>query len=360
MRIFARNHKGRFSMKYNNPALVLSALAMLGTIGTSGAANAADFAQTTAAQQFSVTHGFAQSALSMQRRVAPGTAAGVTSGLIGGLCAGPCALQSLSRRANELRATGSGWSLNVSADGSAARFEDLAVQRQGPALAKDPSQALTAARLEGSDRAVIASKLRSVIVLGPQEELVPVRTDYLIAGMQNVKTNAVVRSVIANRIVFGRRLHGVAVVGGGSTVTLTFANNGALESWRYDWPRYQAAASQTIVNVTQIVQRIKSVIGARKVAGRVPSNARQISGKIQANAPIGKPGAALQKLECGHFDPGVAARSASALVQPGCLYHVVARDSDGFRQGFAGAVPAGVAFTRDAGWIETSILPSRP
>jgi hypothetical protein len=347
-------------MKYNHSAPLLAALAMFGTIGMSGIANAADFPQTTATQQFSITHGFVQTALSTQRRVAPGTASSATNALIGGLCAGGCIRQSASGDANELRATGKTWALNVSRDGSAARFEDFAVQRQAPALAKDPSQALTAATLEVSGRAVIASRLRAAIVLGPQEDLVPVRTDYLITGMQNVKTHAVVRSVIANRIVFGRRLRGVPVVGGGSTVTITFANNGALESWRYDWPRYQAAAPQSLVNVAQIVERVNSVIGARKVAGRAPSNARQMGGKIQANAPIGKPGVALQKLECGYFDPGVAARVATAPVQPGCVYHVVARDSDGFRQGYAGAVPAGVAFTRDAGWAETAIVPSRP
>jgi hypothetical protein len=202
--------------------------------------------------------------------------------------------------------------------------------------------------------------LRAAIVLGPQEQLIPVRTEYLITGVQNLKTHAIVRSVIANRIVFGRRVRGVAVVGGGSTVTLTFANNGALEALRYDWPRYGASTAQSLLNVSQIVQRVKSVIGARKAAAALPSNATKISAKIQANVALGKPGAALQKLECGYFDPGVTIRAASSPVQPGCVYHVVVRDSDGFRQGFAGAVPAGVAFARDASWTETSILSSRP
>jgi hypothetical protein len=165
--------------------------------------------------------------------------------------------------------------------------------------------------------------------------------------------------VLANRIVFGRRLAGVPIVGGGSTVVLTFANNGALESLRYDWPLYRASAVQPLVSVPQIVQRINTVIAARKTAAAFPPNARQISAKIQANAPVGRPGTALQMLECGYFDPGVAASAARSTVQPGCVYHVVRSDGDGMRQGFAGAVPAGVAFTRDAGWLESLILQQR-
>ncbi len=348
-------------MKNSPSVLTLGALALAATIGTSGIAGAAEFPQALAAQQFSIAHGFAQTTLTPQRRLAASPAASVTNALLATV-SGASAGRGLARQAGgQLRAAGTGWSLNVSPDGTAARFENLAVQRQRLALAKDPAFKLTPAALEASGRAVIASTLRSAIVLGPQEELVPLRTDYLIAGLQNVKTRAIVHSVLANRITFGRRLRGVGIVGGGSTVTLTFANNGALESWRYDWPRYQAASStpQAVVGVPQIVARINTVIRARKSSARIPANARQISGRIQANVPLGKPAAALQKLECGYFDPGAAAASTSSLVQPGCVYHVVARDRDGFRQGYAGAVPAGARFTRDASWAESSILPTR-
>jgi hypothetical protein len=115
----------------------------------------------------------------------------------------------------------------------------------------------------------------------------------------------------------------VPVVGGGSTVVLTFANNGALESLRYDWPVYRATAIQRLVDAPQIAQRINAVLAARKTTAALPANARQISNNIQANVAVGKPGTALQKLECGYFDPGVAARTASATIQPGCVYHVV-------------------------------------
>lgn len=351
-------------MQNHFAARIAAAVALVGTVASIAAtasATAAELPASTAAAAFSINHGFAQTSLSAQRRLAAGAAADVSTALIRNACGARCAQQAVTRRPGALRISGSDWSLDVSADGTAARFADLAVLRGRFAQGRDVARKLPATTLESTGRAIIASKLSSAIVLGAYDELVPLRTDYLIAGLQNVKTHVVTRSVIANRITFGRRLRGVPVVGGGSTVSLTFANSGALESWRYDWPRYAAAsaASQPLVNVRTIVQRVNRVLLARRSDGRTPAGARSISGKIQANAPSGKAGAALQKLECGYFDPGIGGSAATGLVQPGCVYHVVARDADGFRQGYAGAVPGGASFTRDPGWVESAIIPSR-
>jgi hypothetical protein len=50
------------------------------------------------------------------------------------------------------------------------------------------------------------------------------------ATMQSVQTICMVTcSVAANRVVFGRTLNGVLVVGNGSTVVVTFANDGSME-----------------------------------------------------------------------------------------------------------------------------------
>ena len=57
-----------------------------------------------------------------------------------------------------------------------------------------------------------------MIVLGPDEELVPVRTDYRIEVGQDLTTGEVLESVVANRIVFGRTLEGVPVFDGGNYV----------------------------------------------------------------------------------------------------------------------------------------------
>jgi hypothetical protein len=273
------------------------------------------------------------------------------------LCSAPCA-SAAATPGTAVRVANDHWSLDVAADGSAARFRDADVEARAHATGRDVSQRLSASALEEAGKAFIASRLASVIVLAPGEEVVPVSTDYRIDAGLDLTTGEATKAVVANRIVFGRTLQGVPVVGGGSTVVVTFANDGSVEGFQYDWPEYGTANSQTVADHAEIVQRLQRVIGARSGAAapafRATSAAREDA--FSSNPFRLAQDTSLQTLECGYYDPGAAARDTSAPVQAGCIYHAVFQDKQGTRRGFAGAVPAGAAIEPDESWKETLLL----
>jgi hypothetical protein len=139
------------------------------------------------------------------------------------------------------------------------------------------------------------------------------------------------------------------VVGDGSKVILTFANDGSLESFHYDWPTYQTAAAQDVVAADEVLSRVQRVVSVRRGA------AAPVARVAGSEYPVVlDPSTQLEALECGYYDPG-SGRS-SQPIQPGCTYRAVSQDARGMRLGFAGAIPAAVAFDGDASWPETRIL----
>jgi hypothetical protein len=156
-----------------------------------------------------------------------------------------------------------------------------------------------------------------------------------------------------------RTLNGVPVVGNGSTVILTFSNDGSLESFHYDWPAYQAAGeSQTVVDAGGILSRVQKVVSAR-TGVPAPTSGVVLPSRDRAAAPVElNPNAQLQTLDCGYVDAGSWARQTQSI-QPGCTYLAVSQDPGGARAGYAGAVPAGAQFTLDPAWHETQILGSK-
>jgi hypothetical protein len=335
---------------------VVGATFVFGTVLGTDDAYGEDFPQASEAARTSITQGFKQRSLPLLRRVGAGEPDVVSAGLVENLCPSPCSPPSTRSPGNMLQVIGTNWSLQVLGDGTAARFRDLGVGKRAHTLAKDLSRKTSAPALERTGREFIAAKLASVIVLGPEEELVPVRIDYRVEGIQNVKTRETTHSVVANRIVFGRTLRGIPIVGGGSTVILTFANDGSLESFQYDWPKYQIANMRPVVSIEEILERMQRVIGFRMgiptstFLARLPPTAVPPSGiELSKNTQ-------LKSLECGYYDPGFGARDANAPVQPGCVYHVVSKSEDGIRSAFSGAVPAATRIEPDATWPEADML----
>ena len=220
-------------------------------------------------------------------------------------------------------------SLTVSSDATAAYFRDPSVEAKAHTLAKPVEQKMSMTSLEQAGRSFIAAHLADVITLGPGEQLVPLSTDYRIEGEQNLATNEIKRNVAANRVVFGRTINGVTVVGNGSMVVVTFANDGSVESFHYDWPKYEVdlGTPQSMAPASTLLTRVQEVV---------------------------KPDTKLQTLQCGYYDPG--ASSGYAQVQPGCLYHAVYTDSTGAREGYSGAVPGGLQFEADTKWPESRLL----
>jgi hypothetical protein len=342
------------AMKNKSLSLAANAVLAASVMIAGSAVRAEELPQTKAHQQFSATQGFREPALAELHRSGAVDQNKVSSALIEKLRPGS-AYQS-SKQDSKLHITGKEWSLDVTADGSAAEYQDHAVEARAHSLGKPVSEKMSAAELERKGRAFIASKLASQIVLGADEELIPVRADYRTEGGQDLATGEITHAVVANRIVFGRTLNGVAVVGSGSKVILTFTNDGSLESFRYDWPKYQTASSQKVVDAGEILSRVQKVIGARNGVTAPTSGVTVPSSEGEAYPVELTPNTKLQALECGYYDAGSFATHAAQSVQPGCTYLAVSQDSNGLRQGYAGAVPAGQRFEQDAAWLETQIL----
>ena len=316
-------------------------------------ASAEDLPQTKAHQQLSVTRGFAQSDLAVLHRNNTDQQQ-VSAAIIEKLR--PEGPYQRANRGKTLRLTGKQWSLEVAEDGSAAEYRDLAVAARAHSLARPLSEEMSPAELEAKGRAFIASKLASQIVLGEGEELPALRADYRTEGTQNLATGVITNAVSGNRIVFGRTIHGIPVVGNGSKVILTFTNDGALESFRYDWPEYHGIKSQSLIDAAQILSRVQKVIAARNGVDTPQTRVSVPSGQGEPFPLALTPNTQLQSLDCGYYDAGSFVRQHSQSVQPGCTYLTVSQDEHGFRQGFAGAVPAGDRFDLDRAWLETQLL----
>lgn len=174
-------------------------------------------------------------------------------------------------------------------------------------------------------------------------------------------------TVVANRIVFGRVIGGAPVLGGGSTIHLTFANDGTPLDFTYDWPSYEAKQRpQHIAPVGDILHRVQKIVlvrtGSKIDAVTAPPMIPPSTAPSKSAYPFDlSENTQLEKFECGYIDlkSGVVQSSNVSSVQPGCLYQVIeTRRSAGgnVHHGLAGAVPAGVSFETDAQWPETGVL----
>jgi hypothetical protein len=324
-----------------------------------GQAFADDLLKPSGTAGFSIALGFKQTSLPLLKRVAGGAPDAVSEALLQKLCSGQCPPLSRSAPINRVEAAGDTWSLQVLGDGTAARYRNMEVGGREHAIAKEKTQQMSAESLYRAGRDFIDAQLASVVVVGPEEKIVPVRTDYRVEGGTNLRTGETARSVVANRVVFGRTIRDVPVVGGGSRIALTFANDGSLESFQYDWPKYEyeaQSAERSVVDLEGILERVRRAVGLRL---GVPSSTAPISAFGGQDASHGVElltNTVLRKLECGYYDPGFSAREASAPVQPGCVYEAVSHDEAGGRSALSGAVPAATFVEADPSWPEAARL----
>ena len=263
------------------------------------------------------------------------------------------------KRSDRLRVMSSTWQLDVFADGSGAEYVDRAAMARAHALRAAPQNAPTAATLEAAGRRFIARTLSKVIVLHPGERLVPeasaARTETDVRTDGTRRTDA----VVANRIVFTREIDGLPVVGAGSKVTITFLNDGSLESFRYDWPAYAKT------------RRLQAPVPSREIYGRL-QRVMNVRAEVAPTRPIGMPATSsaiaslplststrLERLACGYYDPGFGSRDPRAPVQIGCYYHILHYQGAGnliTAAGYSGAVPAAIIAETDAYWPEAMLL----
>jgi hypothetical protein len=253
-----------------------------------------------------------------------------------------------------LLVTGRDWRLTVFRDGSAAEFINQAAATKAHDKKAEPSRAMTFAQLQSAGRDFISRALADTIVLGPTERLEPELTSARMEGGVAVDGTSAYSAVVANRIVFTREINGIPVVGAGSKVTITFLNDGSVESFRYDWPQYTSTERvQATADVAEILKRVQRVAGIR-------TDRNFVRDTDKASAPIELDGkATLQRLACGYYDPGVMVREAEAPVQAGCYFHVVYTRGEGdfiTHSARSGAVPAGQRFETDRSWPEAAAL----
>jgi len=250
---------------------------------------------------------------------------------------------------------GRDWRLTVFRDGSAAEFINQAAATRAHDKKAELSRAMTFAQLQSSGRDFISRALADTIVLGPAERLEPELTSARMEGGVAVDGTSAYSAVVANRIVFTREINGIPVVGAGSKVTITFLNDGSVESFRYDWPQYTSTERvQATADVAEILKRVQRVAGIR-----ADRNFVRDSDKASARIEFDNGNATLQRLECGYYDPGVMVRETEAPVQAGCYFHVVYTRGEGdfiTHSARSGAVPAGQRFESDRSWPEAAAL----
>jgi hypothetical protein len=261
---------------------------------------------------------------------------------------------------DRVRISGSTWRLDVFGDGSGAEFADAAAFDRAHSTGVDPSRAMSNEALEASGRSFVERTLPRLIVLQQDERLVLAAASRRTEGGVAPGGERAYSAVVASRVVFSREIGGIPVVGAGSKVTVTFLNDGSVESFRYDWPVYRRTGRvQAMASPIEVLHRLQRVGGVRmkheldRDLKAVPS-LESISGHIKLGAAV-----ELQDLKCGYYDPGFALRDRAAPIQAGCYYHLVETRGEGdylTTAGYSGAVPAAASFEPDKSWPEANVL----
>jgi hypothetical protein len=263
------------------------------------------------------------------------------------------------RDGGRLRLAGADGYLEIFADGSAGEFFNLTASVRARASGIEATKAMSAADLEAAGRAYVERNLDKVIVLGPNERMVPEAKAQRIESGVAVDGTGAASNVVAQRVVFTREIDGIPVVGAGSKVTITFLNDGTVESFHYDWPRYRKTNHmQALASPEEILRRIQTVIGARTSTTGTAAIQTPPSAAANQAIDLGR-NTVLKRLACGYYDPGYKVRDPKAPVQAGCYYHVVhAQGSGDFvtKAAYSGAVPAARSAADDARWPEVALL----
>ncbi|MDQ2945028.1 MAG: hypothetical protein M3Y27_03660 [Acidobacteriota bacterium] len=264
------------------------------------------------------------------------------------------------RLKDRLRVTGSSWQMDVLGDGSAAEFLDMAASGRSHAGGVDLAQSMSTATLESTARTFVERNLSRVIIMQPGERLVLAATSRRSEGGVAPDGGKAYSAVVANRAIFSREINGIPVTGAGSKVTITFLNDGSIESFRYDWPKYVSTGRvQRMAQPAEILRRLQRVAGVRTKRDlyqpvQAPSAIDSITRPIALGSNV-----QLQDLKCGYYDPGLMNRAADAPVQAGCYYHMLDTRGEGdlvTTAGYSGAVPAATAPERDTRWPEANVI----
>lgn len=213
------------------------------------------------------------------------------------------------------------WRLTIFGDGSAAEFVNLTASSKAHENRLEPGRKMSPEALQAAGRDFIARYLMNTIVPGPAERLEPELTSTRLEGGVAADGTSSYSAVVANRIVFTVEIDGIPVVGAGSKVTITFLNDGSIESFRYDWPQYVSTdRTQATVDISEVLNRVSRTVGLRAQTLQRDGDQSTLPPEQSRRGKT-----TLQRLACGYYDPGIMARDPDAPVQTGCYYHWLRR-----------------------------------
>jgi len=320
----------------------------------SGLAWAADFPQRVESAKRSAAQGLGKAEIPLLKR-RPGPGMSAVAGVLArkfSQSAAPITTRGRSKtqtHRNRVRIAGDGWALQVYGDGTKARYRNSAYLDRYASHARPVGQRLSESRLEALGRQFIREHLQDAVVLGANEALVPFFTEFQIGGGGPTKAGApmIEEQVVANTVVFSRAVNGTDVVGPGSKIAITFANDEKAVGFDFDWPAYEPAGkTQRVVPLPEIQKRLQEL------------------GSVKTDSP----GVKVERFECGYFDAGLTRRDSDTLIQAGCFVHTSARrivDQAAYSQdpssghilaAFVDAIPAGDPVEPDKRWRQAAKL----
>lgn len=241
---------------------------------------------------------------------------------------------------------GTGWYLEVEADGTAVRYRNDTARENTALRPVAVANRIPNTELETLGRQFVQAELQGFIPLAANEQLVPLRTEYQVDGDSDEATGAVSEALVLNTVVFGRSVGGVVLVGAGSKVAIHFGNDRLPVGFDFDWPVYASAGK------TAAVLPLSTILGRGETLMPTPRTGKSV----------------LKRFECGMFDGGVRRRNSGATIQPACfaqrIHTRVAKaaanaldPTEGLiTSATAYAIPAGSVVEPDIRWPEAMIL----
>jgi hypothetical protein len=233
------------------------------------------------------------------------------------------------------------WRLQSRGTGDWVFFENVAHARGLSLAAGRPvTQKPTLDRLEGPARQFIERALSDIVRLAPNETLQPWGISHQGLRVGDGSGGPEQEAIVATKIGFTRAIDGVAVLGSGSKIDITFDVNGRVVSFNVDWPEY----APLLINGKSAVEATVDL-----------ATTRQRGLKLQKTRGFAKL-LETRPLECGYYDPG-ALTSTPSGVRGACQSRYVTAGPDGLtRAAFIDTIPIGEQVVNDAAWPESVLL----
>jgi hypothetical protein len=254
---------------------------------------------------------------------------------------------------------GGGWRLRVAGAGEKASYHEherlarVALERQLPRAAAPRIR-----DLEDRARKFIQGTLKDAIKLGRSERLITWRARHHIESDMERASGRVTEHVAATVLEFKREIAGIPVLGAGSSVSITFAADGSIAGFDYDWSDFEPSVREArTVDRARLEHRLERVRTSRQLKS-APGTPRPSGGA--ATAPAVAQRATERKehgLICGYFDPGSESEVEGSELEPVCVKTYTIRDvTTGLEGAYIDVVPADQTLKPRNGWAETKLL----